>query len=409
MEGIRDHDWQQSTRETTGSPAEPTCGNVHLGFKRNSTMQLAAASWLVGQRVCRPLQKAALHAESFSTAARLHKRGQLVSTKIRASDHSAVSSNGRRQRGCGSASDLPAADVGAREEAQNSLLVTSNERAETLVPVGKLLAARGLCSRGEGDTFFSLGLVLLAGRRLERSEVYVHPDAPLQLAPRAERLLQQKLTLLLHKPMHFLTCPTDKQAAGCAGGKPVSRTLLCPENQWGPSDCRGLRDPRRLKKLVAAGRLDVESSGLQVYTQDGRVAAQLTGGTGEGVAKEYLVQVDVPPSKDAMTLLRSGLSLDGCDLRPAVVTTVPPAVAQRVLDGGSLLSLSEIPEDNSDSECSVFLSIQLREGRHRQIRRMCELVGLRALRIHRIRIGKILLGSLPPGRWRCLQPGETFS
>ncbi|KAL8447391.1 hypothetical protein Emag_004362 [Eimeria magna] len=190
-------------------------------------------------------------------------------------------------------------------------------------------------------------------------------------------------------------------AASGAGGKPLSRTLLCPENQWGPTDCRGLRDPRKLKKLVAAGRLDAESSGLQVYTQDGRVAAQLTGGIGEGV--------DVPPSKGAMTLLQSGLSLDGCELRPAVVETIPPAVAQRMLDCGSLWGPSEIPEDKSDAERSVFLSIELREGRHRQIRRMCELVGLRALRIHRVRIGNILLGALPPGRWRFLQSGETFT
>ncbi|KAL8433395.1 hypothetical protein ACSSS7_003950 [Eimeria intestinalis] len=256
-------------------------------------MPLAAARWVVGRRVCMPLQKAAvLHLASLYTSARFHKQGQPLPTIPRSSNPSVGGSNERRQRGCGSASNPPAADVAAEGQAHTSLLATSNERVEGLVPVGKLLAARGLCSRGEGDAFFSLGLVLLGGRKLERSEVYVHPDAPLELAPRAERLLDQKVTILLHKPMHFLTCPTDSQAAGGAGGKPLSRTLLCPENQWGPSNCRGLRDPRNLKKLVAAGRLDAESSGLQVYTQDGRVAAQLTGGTDEGVAKEYLVQVN---------------------------------------------------------------------------------------------------------------------
>ena len=93
----------------------------------------------------------------------------------------------------------------------NKLLVTSNRSTDGLVPVGKLLAARGICSRGEGDEFFSLGLVQLNGRRLERNEVYVHPDAPVRLSPRAERLMQQKVTVLLHKPMHFLSCQTDKQ------------------------------------------------------------------------------------------------------------------------------------------------------------------------------------------------------
>lgn len=93
------------------------------------------------------------------------------------------------------------------------LFVTANTSTDGLVPVGKLLAARGVCSRGEGDEFFSLGLVLLNGRRLERNQAYVHPDAPLQLAPRAQRLLQQKVTVILHKPMHFLCCRTDKQVS----------------------------------------------------------------------------------------------------------------------------------------------------------------------------------------------------
>ncbi|KAL8451003.1 hypothetical protein Emed_002213 [Eimeria media] len=274
-------------------------------------MQLAAASWVLSRRISTPLQKSVLKAFSLSTLSHLkNEEVHLLPTQPRAFDpplpnssssssssssnnnSSSSSSNRRRQIGCTSASDVPSQDVVDLGEARSNLLVTSNERVEGLVPVGKLLAARGLCSRGEGDAFFSLGLVLLAGRRLGRSEVYVHPNAPLQLAPRAERLLQQKITVILHKPMHFLTCPTDKQAAGGKGSTPLGKTLLCPENQWGPSDHRGLRDPRKLKKLVAAGRLDVESSGLQVYTQDGRVAAQLTGGIGEGVAKEYLVQVN---------------------------------------------------------------------------------------------------------------------
>lgn len=118
-------------------------------------------------------------------------------------------------------------------------------------------------------------------------------------------------------------------------------------------------------------------------------------------------QVDVPPSKDAMTLMESGLSLDGCELLPAVVKPIAPEVAMRIL-GEASVSADLALESCSVSQSSVFFSIELREGRHRQIRRMCELVGLRALRIHRIRIGNIFLGSLPPGRWRYLQRGESF-
>lgn len=135
----------------------------------------------------------------------------------------------------GAASPLPACSSSRQLQSRNplvffpsrghssvgnsALLITSNRSAEGLVPVGKLLAERGVCSRGEGDEFFSLGLVLLDGRRLERNEAYVHPDAPVQLAPRAERLMQRKVTVLLHKPMHFLSCQTDKQV------RPVSLKL----------------------------------------------------------------------------------------------------------------------------------------------------------------------------------------
>lgn len=121
------------------------------------------------------------------------------------------------------------------------LLVTSNRCDDDLVPVGKLLASRGLCSRGEGDEFFSLGLVLLNGRRLERNEAYVHMDAPVDLAPRAKRLMQQKVTVLLHKPMHFLSCQTEKQVF--TGTSPSA--LVCLSGDGGISK-RSAGDKREL-------------------------------------------------------------------------------------------------------------------------------------------------------------------
>lgn len=198
-----------------------------------------------------------------------------------------------------SVSKGPPSTQGPTSPGYRELLATSNRCTNGLMPVGKLLALRGVCSRGEGDEFFSLGLVMLDGRRLERNEAYVHPDAPIRLAPRAERLMQQKVTVLLHKPMHFLACQTDKQVnkalwrllssvcmriprwpllsrhakrevpfqARGGGGKPLSISLLCPENHWASSARCGVLDPRRFKKLVAAGRLDADSSGLQVFTQ----------------------------------------------------------------------------------------------------------------------------------------------
>ena len=134
-----------------------------------------------------------------------------------------------------------------------------------------------------------------------------------------------------------------------------------------------------LRNLAPAGRLDVDSTGLLVMTQDGRVARQLIGDDSD-VDKEYLVRVTGQLSADGLKQLNHGLSLDGKKLRPAKVNW-----------------------QNEDQ-----LRFVLREGRKRQIRRMCELVGLRVVGLKRIRIGKIKLGNLPVGQWRILGPEERF-
>jgi 23S rRNA pseudouridine2604 synthase len=146
--------------------------------------------------------------------------------------------------------------------------------------------------------------------------------------------------------------------------------------------------PQQLRGLAPAGRLDIDSVGLLVMTQDGRVARQLIGEDSD-VEKEYLVRVsygqrqkDVqsvfPPEK--IKRLQHGLSLDGRALRPAQVSWQNPEQLRFVL----------------------------REGRKRQIRRMCEAVGLQVTGLKRIRIGQVLLGPMPLGQWRYLAPDETF-
>jgi 23S rRNA pseudouridine2604 synthase len=146
--------------------------------------------------------------------------------------------------------------------------------------------------------------------------------------------------------------------------------------------------PQHLKSLVPAGRLDIDSTGLLVLTQDGRVARQLIG-EDSGMEKEYLVRVtygeiaaDVqkafPPAQ--LARLRHGLSLDGQALKPAQV-------------------------DWQNPEQLRFI---LKEGKKRQIRRMCEQVGLKVVGLKRIRIGRVVLGNLPVGQWRYLGPQERF-
>ena len=116
-----------------------------------------------------------------------------------------------------------------------------------------------------------------------------------------------------------------------------------------------------------------------MLTQDGRIAKQLIGENSDS-EKEYLVRVSGRLDERGLALLNHGLSLDGKKLRPAKVSW-----------------------QNQDQ-----LRFILREGKKRQIRRMCELVGLRVTGLKRIRIGRVKLGALPPGKWRYLRPDERF-
>ncbi|HYF43407.1 MAG TPA: pseudouridine synthase, partial [Ramlibacter sp.] len=144
----------------------------------------------------------------------------------------------------------------------------------------------------------------------------------------------------------------------------------------------------QLRGLAPAGRLDIDSTGLLVLTQDGRIARQLIG-EDSGIEKEYLVRVsygEITTSVDKafpevqLNRLRHGLSLDGQPLKPV-----------------------QVAWQNAEQ-----LRFVLTEGKKRQIRRMCELVGLKVVGLKRIRIGRVVLGQLPVGQWRYLGPNERF-
>ena len=116
-----------------------------------------------------------------------------------------------------------------------------------------------------------------------------------------------------------------------------------------------------------------------MLTQDGRVAKQLIGQDSE-IEKEYLVRVEGALSTDGMRRLQHGLTLDGVQLRPR---------------GGHWQNEHQ-------------LRFVLREGRKRQIRRMCEMVGLVVTGLKRVRSGNVMLGGLPMGKWRYLRADERF-
>ncbi len=188
------------------------------------------------------------------------------------------------------------------------------------VRLNKLMAERGLCSRREADAWIAAGRVRVNGKVAVMGQ-RVTPLAHVEVDGQAQAESAARLTVLLHKPMGFVSgTPED--------GHQPAVTLVTPERRWrGDSSGVPLRGVDR-KGLAPAGRLDADSTGLLVLTQDGRVARRLVGDQGE-VEKEYLVRVTcthqgqvvqqgVRARVPAQTLarLRHGLALDGEALRP---------------------------------------------------------------------------------------------
>jgi 23S rRNA pseudouridine2604 synthase len=243
------------------------------------------------------------------------------------------------------------------------------------VRVSKLMTERGLASRREADEWITAGWVRVNGAPAVLGQ-RVAPDAPIEIDPRARQEQLRRVTILLHKPIGVVSGQAED-------GYEPAVMLITPANRWS-EDRSGISfTPAHLRHLAPAGRLDIDSTGLLVFTQDGRIAKRLIGDETR-VEKEYLVRVAhngpgrLPDA--ALERLRHGLVLDDVALRPAAVSW-----------------------QNEDQ-----LRFVLREGRKRQIRRMCELVGLSVLGLKRVRIGSVPLGQLPPGQWRYLRDDERF-
>ena len=240
------------------------------------------------------------------------------------------------------------------------------------VRVSKLMSEQGLCSRREADSYIERGWVLVDGVPVTELGTKIFPNQRITLARQAQSKQQASVTILLHKPIGFVSGQAEE------GHRPAV-TLVTPQSHFA-GDRSPLRFERaHLKGLAPAGRLDIDSTGLLVLTQDGRIAKQLIG-ENSSIDKEYLVRVEGRLSADGLAKLNFGLTLDGTPLKRA-----------------------QVQWQNKDQ-----LRFILREGKKRQIRRMCELVGLRVTGLKRVRIGQIRLGDLPPGQWRYLEPRERF-
>ena len=239
------------------------------------------------------------------------------------------------------------------------------------------MAERGICSRREADEWISNGWVKVDGEIVETLGTRIKADAEIVISSYAQEHQAENVTIILHKPVGYVSGQAED-------GYQPAIVLIHPDNQWEDDPELHKHHPKQfhrgmLRGLAPAGRLDIDSTGMLVLTQDGRVARHLIG-EDSTVEKEYLVRVEGNLTENGMKLLNHGLSLDGEKLKPAKVSW-----------------------QNEDQ-----LRFVLREGKKRQIRRMCEMVGLHVVGLKRIRMGSITLGKLPVGQWRYLRADERF-
>jgi len=252
--------------------------------------------------------------------------------------------------------------------------------APATVRLNKRMADLGLCSRREADDWIARGWVRVNGLPAVMGQP-VAADARIDIDRQAEQQQRLQVTILINKPVGYVSGQAED-------GHEPAVVLVQPGNRWRECNSRMRWGPEQLRGLAPAGRLDIDSIGLLVLTQDGRVARQLIGEDSE-VEKEYLVRVSYGDEsvnvqaafpRERLALLCHGLSLDGQALRPAQVSWQNPEQLRFVL----------------------------KEGKKRQIRRMCEQVGLFVTGLKRVRIGRVNLGHLPIGQWRYLMPHEQF-
>lgn len=246
---------------------------------------------------------------------------------------------------------------------------TTTRRMGTEVPlerIQKILAGAGLASRREAETWIREGRVRVNGAAAQLGDrADPERDAIKVDGKRVAPARGPRTYLLLNKPRGFVTTVSDPERRDTV-------IDLLPE---------GLR--RRVKPV---GRLDVQTEGLLLLTDDGELARRVSHPS-TGCGKEYSVKVSGVPAEKSLERLRQGISLDGERTRPCRIERV--SATQRHGEG------------------NTWLRIVLRQGRTRQIRRMFEVVGHPVAKIKRTAIGPIRDPDLPSGAYRRLLPREV--
>lgn len=238
--------------------------------------------------------------------------------------------------------------------------------------LSKLMAHQGICSRREADHLIANGWVKVDGQIISELGTKVDPNSKISLTPEGQACLGKKVSIILHKPIGYLSSPSDDDY-------PLALQLIRPTQQDRNDRRKNRFDPSHLKGLAPAGRLDIDSKGLMLFTQDGTLAKKVIG-QNSAVEKEYLVRVQGAITPAKISRLEFGISLDDKALKRAKIKQLEEGLLQFIL----------------------------KEGKKRQIRRMCEAVDLKVVGLKRVRIGRLPLGPLKEGQWRYLGPREQI-
>lgn len=222
----------------------------------------------------------------------------------------------------------------------------------------KIISGAGIASRRKAEAYIEAGRVTVNGAVAQLGDRADSQWDDIRLDGQPVKPAERLVCLMLNKPRGYVTTLEDEK------GRKTAAQLV--------ADC-GVR-------VYPVGRLDMDSEGLLLFTNDGELTNRLIHPRHQ-VEKEYRVKVK-GSWKVALPILRGPMELDGCPLAPAQV---------ELLEGKGEIA---------------WLTFVIHEGKNRQIRRMCEQAGIQVLRLKRVREGGLRLGDLKPGAWRSLSPEE---
>ncbi|MCH2535226.1 MAG: rRNA pseudouridine synthase [Bdellovibrionales bacterium] len=228
--------------------------------------------------------------------------------------------------------------------------------------LSKFLSQQGVCSRREADQYIENQQILINDKPAVLGQ-RVGPSDSVEVLKAAKENLESKITIAIYKPVGYVSGHSE-------GDYKPAHTLIREENLVRTKPWHKPISFEQRKSLAPVGRLDIDSKGLLLLSQDGAFVKSIIGPDNQ-VEKEYEVFVEGDISDEKIKLLSHGLELDGKALKPAKVTLM---------------------EEQK-------LKITLIEGKKRQIRRMCELVDLEVKSLKRTRIGNHTLAPLTSGQW----------